>query len=319
MRAVRYHEHGGPEVLTVEEIPRPEPADDELLVRIEAASVNPVDTYFRSGEYAPGDLPWIPASDCAGVVEATGADVEGFAAGDRVVATGLGANRQGTCAEYAAVPAELAAPLPDAVAFDDAAAVALVGVTAWRAFVDHADLDPAEHAVVHGANGGVGHVAVQLAAAVGADVTATARPAYDEELRALGADRVVDYRRDDGELAAALAEPGAPDVVLETVANETVGVDAEAAATGARLIAIGNTAPTAAVPMGPGKSKDLRVQVMSMFNTPDMTDTLSRLARLMDRGELSPVIADRYGLEGVAEAHERVLGESFLGKLVVEP
>jgi NADPH2:quinone reductase len=215
------------------------------------------------------------------------------------------------------VPAGLAARLPDAVGVEAAAALALVGTTAWQAFVHHGDVEPGQRVVVHGANGGVGHVAVQLADAMGADVTATARPEFADDLLALGADAVVDYRTDD--LADALAAHGAPDVVLGTVANETVEADAEAAAHGARLVAIGNTEPTVAVPMGPGKFKDLRVQAMSMFNTPDTGAVLGKLARLVARGDVEPVVADTYDLDGVAAAHRDVLDESFLGKLVVTP
>ena len=317
MRAVRYHEHGGPETLTVEDVERPTAAADDLLVRVEAAGINPVDTYFREGAYDLPALPWTPGSDVAGVVETTGADVTAFEDGDRVVATGLGRTHQGTCAEYVAVPARLAARVPDGVGSDVAAAAALVGVTAWQAFVHHADVEPAERVLVHGGNGGVGHLAVQLAAGMGADVTATARPEFHDRLRELGADVVVDYTRDD--LADAIAAAGAPDVVLGTVVNETIDVDAEVAAHGARIVGIGNTDSTVAVPMGPGKFKDLRVQLMSMFNTPDTGAVLARLLRLVETGALVPVVHRTYDLEATADAHRAVLDESFLGKLVVEP
>lgn len=317
MRAVRYHEHGGPEQLAVEDIDRPEPDRDELLVRVEAAGVNPVDTYFREGTYPVPSLPWIPGSDAAGVVERVGEDVTDFKPGDRVFATGLGRTEQGTCAEYVSVPRRLAAELPDPVSFEAGAALALVGVTAWQALVHHGELEPAERALVHGGNGGVGHVAVQLAAAIGADVTATAAPDYHDDLQALGADTVVDYSRDD--LDGAIADAGAPDVVLGTLANETIDVDATVAARNGRIVAIGNTADTVAIPMGAGKSKDLRFQVMSMFNTPDTSAVLSRLARLTARGDVAPEVARTYDFDGVADAHREVVDESFLGKLVIVP
>ncbi|MFC7233845.1 NADPH:quinone reductase [Halosegnis marinus] len=317
MRAVRYHEHGDESVLTVEETDRPDPGPDELLVRVAAAGVNPVDTYFREGAYPLPSLPWVPGSDVAGEVEAVGDAVEGFEPGDRVYATGLGREEPGTCAEYVAVPERLAAPLPDAVAADEAAALALVGTTAWQAFVHHGEVGPGDEVLVHGGNGGVGHIAVQLARAMGATVTATARPEYHDRLLELGADRAFDYGRDD--LADAVAEAGAPDVILGTVANRTIETDAEAAAPGARIVAIGNTEPTVAVPMGPGKFKDLRFQAMSMFNTPDTSAVLADLAGLVARGDIDPVVARTYDLDGVAEAHADVLNDSVLGKLVVEP
>lgn len=317
MRAVRYHEHGGPEVLTVEETPRPDPGADELLVRVDAASVNPVDTYFRDGSYQLESLPWIPGSDVAGVVEAVGDEVDGFEPGDRVLATGLGRSAPGTCAEYVAVPETLAGHLPADVEVDAAAALGLVGVTAWQAFVYHAELEPSQRALIHGAGGGVGHIAVQLADAAGARVTATASPAHHDPLAELGADVTLDYRRDD--LADAIRAAGRPDVILDPLADMYFELDGDVAAHDGTIVAIGNESPTAPVPMTMGKFKDLTFQTMSMFNTPDTGATLERLADLVAAGKIEPVIERRYALEGVADAHRAVLGESFLGKLVVEP
>jgi NADPH2:quinone reductase len=317
MRAVRYHEHGGPEVLQVEEVPRPEPGSDELLVEVEAAGVNPVDTYFREGAYSLPELPWTPASDVAGVVAAVGDGVSGFEPGDRVFATGLGRDRQGTCAEYVTVPEGLAAELPEACGFEEGAAIALVGVTAWQALVHHGSVEPGDRVLVHSGSGGVGHVAVQLAAAAGARVTTTASPAYRDHLHALGAGTVLDYNRED--LADALAEAGAPDLVLDTLADRYFELDGEVAAHGATIVGIGNDAATAPIPMGPGKFKDLRYQVMSMFNTPDTGAVLSRLGALMAAGDVVPEVAETYALGETADAQRDVLAESFLGKLVVTP
>jgi NADPH2:quinone reductase len=317
MRAVRYAEHGGPEVLTVDDVERPEPGHGDLLVRAEAAAVNPVDTYFREGAYGLAEMPWTPGSDAAGVVEAVGEGVDGFDLGDRVFATGLGRTEQGTCAEYAVVPEGLAAPLPDGCGFDEGAALSLVGVTAWQAFVHHAAVEPGERVLVHSGSGGVGHIAVQLADAMGARVTTTADPDYHGTLRSLGAGTVLDYQRDD--LAEAIADAGAPDVVLDTFANEYTELDAEVAASGARIILIGNTGPTAPLPIGPAKFKDLGFQAMSMFNTPDTGAVLSRLGKLLVAGDVVPTIRRSYDLERIADAHRDVLEESFLGKLVVTP
>lgn len=317
MRAVRYHEHGGPEVLCVEDVPQPKPGPEELLVRVEAASVNPVDTYFREGSYPPGDLPWTPGSDVAGVVEKAGEETE-FTAGDRVFATGLGNDDQGTCAEYVAVPEEFAAPLPDLVEFETAAAGALVGVTAWQSLIAACGLEPGQRALVHGGNGGVGHLAVQLAAASGADVTTTARPDYHDRLADLGAETVLDYARED--LEDAILEAGEPDVVLDHRLDDYLGLDCRVAAFDADIAAIGNTDLEATFPNVPAaRGKALTVHHVSMFNTPDIGGVLERLARLYERGDIEPVVAQTYDLEGVADAQEDVLAESFLGKLVVTP
>ncbi len=315
MRAVRYHEHGGPEQLAVEDVERPEPAADELLVRVSTAGVNPVDTYFREGSYPVPELPWIPGSDAAGEVVSVGSDVTDYETGQRVYATGLGRTTPGACAEYAAVSTDLAAPLPDGVGDAEAAALALVGTTAWQAFVHHGDITPGDEVLVHGANGGVGHVAVQLARAMGADVTATAKPPYHDEVERLGASTVLDYAR--GDLAAALADACEPSLVLGTVVDRTIETDAEVLAPGGRIVAIGNTEPTVAFPMGPGKGKDIRLQAMSMFNTPDTSAVLSRLAGMVAREDIEPVVAREYPIDDIDDAHRDVLTDSVLGKFVV--
>jgi NADPH2:quinone reductase len=315
MQAIRYAEHGGTDVLTVEHIDRPEPEHNDLVLRVEAAGINPVDTYFREGEYSPGELPWTPGSDVAGVVEAVGPGVAEFDEGDRAFATGLGNSVQGTCAEYVRVPVGLAAKLPAGPTFQQAAALGLVGVTAWQALVFHAGLEPAERVLIHSGSGGVGHVAVQLAAAMGAQVTTTASPVHHESLYTLGAETVIDYSDDN--LGAAIAEAGAPDVILDTFADKYVKLDAEVAAPRARIIAIGNTGPEAPFPMGPGKFNDLRFQTMSMFNTPQTGAVLARLATLLTTGDIIPTVHQTYPLVETAAAQTAVLTESFVGKIVV--
>ena len=317
MRAVRYHEHGGADVLTVDEIDRPEPGDDEVLVAVEAAGINPVDTYFREGSYPPGSLPWIPGSDLAGVVESVGADVTDFEAGDRVFGTALGNNHQGTCAEYVVTPTDRIAHLPDAVDFDEGAAIGVAGVTAWRVLIDHASLQPAETCLIHGGSGGVGHVAVQLAAA---KVLATASEDHHDHVRDLGADAILDYRRDDlADAVVSASEGDSPNVILDHRLDDYLQFDADVAAQGARIVGIGNEDVTASFENVPAaRAKELTYVLMSMFNTPDVSAVLERLARLMAAGDLAAEIAGVYDLDEVAEAQRSVLEDSFVGKLVVE-
>lgn len=318
MRAVRYHEHGDADVLAVETVDRPEPAADELLVAVEAAAVNPVDTYFRAGSYEPAGLPMIPGSDLAGTVAAVGDEVTAFEPGDRVFATALGNDHQGTCAEYATAPTDRVAPLPEAVDFETGAAIALVGVTAWQSLLARGGLQPGERALVHGGSGGVGHVAVQLAVATGAAVSTTASPTYHDRLHELGADDVFDYSRSD--LAEAVVDAGQPDVVLDHRLDEYLSFDAEVAAFDGDIAAIGNEALDACFENVPRcRGKALTVHHVSMFNTPDVAAVLERLGRLAADGDLTAVIAQRYDLESVAEAQRAVLEDSFLGKLVVTP
>ncbi|MFC4448177.1 NADPH:quinone reductase [Halorussus aquaticus] len=319
MRAVRYHEHGGPGVLTVEDAERPDPGRGEVRVEVRAAGVNPVDTYFREGSYEPPELPMVPGSDLAGVVDAVGEDVDEFAEGDRVFGTGLGNDRQGTYAEYAVAPTDRLARLPENVDFEEGAAAALVGVTAWRALVDHAGLEPAETCLVHGGSGGVGHVAVQLADAAGARVVTTAAAEYHDRLEELGADSPVDYGRED--LADAVVEAaGRPDVILDHRLDDYLDFDAEVGTQGVRVVGIGNTQPEAGFDnVAAARAQEMTLQLMSMYNTPDMSAVLGKLARLLESGDLRPHVSKRYDLDEAAEAQKSVLQNSFFGKLVVTP
>jgi NADPH2:quinone reductase len=319
MQAVRYHEHGGTDVLAVQDVERPTPDDDEVLVEVGVAAVNPVDAKFREGgTFEPAGLPWIPGSDVAGTVVETGADVTGYEAGDRVFATGLGKDRPGTCAEYVTVPTDLVAHLPDGVDMETGAATALVGVTAWQSLIAACGLRPADTCLVHGGSGGVGHVAVQLAATTGATVTTTASTGYHERLRELGADTTLDYRRED--LAAAVVDAGRPDVILDHRFDEYLPFDTRVAAQNGQVAIIGNDGPRATFENIPrSRGKGLSMHHVSMFNTPDMAAVLERLATLLADGEVGAVVARRYALDDVAEAHRAVAEDSFLGKLVVVP
>lgn len=323
MHAVRYHEAGGPEVLRYESVDRPEPERGEVLVEVRAAAVNPVDAKRRTGR--DPDAPKTTGSDLAGVVVEVGEGVAGFGTGDSVFATGLHAERftSGSFAEYAAVPTELLAPLPESISFEDGAAVALVGVTAWRAFVDHADLEPGSTAFVHGGNGGVGHVAIGLASAMGASVVCTARPEYHDAMLDLGAEHVLDYERDDL-LDAVRDVTGGADVILDHMPQEYLAFDAELAAFGGDIVIISGAG--ASIPdTTPARGKELDVHLMSMSNLvtradlPSVGSILERLAALMADDRLDVLIDRTYPLEEGAEAHRTVMEESVLGKILVVP
>ena len=323
MRAVRYHEAGEPGVLGLEDIERPEPGRGEVLVEVEAASVNPVDAKFRA--WGVPSMPKTTGSDLAGTVAAAGGGVD-YAVGDRVFATGLHTDRfaGGSFADYALVPTDLLASLPDGVTFVEGAAVALVGVTAWRAFVDHAGLEPGATAFVHGGNGGVGHVAVGLADALGATPVATARPEHHDVVRTLGAGAVLDYGRDDLVAAARDAMDGGADAVLDHMPDRYLGTDVELATQGGDVAVIAggeSTLPDVTA----ARSKELALHMMSMSNLatqpemPDIAPVLTRLGRLVADGRLEVAIDRTHGLTEAAEAHRAVMEESVVGKIVVEP
>jgi len=320
MRAVRYHDYGGPEVLTVDDVETPEPRRDEVVVDVAAAAVNPVDTYFRSGAYRAAGLPMTTGVDGAGEVVAVGDAVEGYAVGDRVVATGLSRNHQGACAEQVAVPTDRLAALPDGADVRQAGAMGVVAVTAYRALIDDGGLAPAEDVLIHGGSGGVGHAAVQIAATTGANVVTTAAPAYHDAVAGLGADAVLDYARDDLADAVADATDGGPDVILDHRLDDYLSFDSEVAAQDARIVGIGENDHAAGFEnVGLTRSKDLTLRFTSMFNTPSLARVLDRCAKLLADGDLRIEIAREYDLDGVATAHRDVMEESFLGKLVAVP
>ena len=324
MYAIRYHEAGAPDVLQYEEIDRPEPGHTEVLVEVRAASINPIDAKHRAG-HDPA-APKTSGSDLAGVVVEVGDGVTEYEAGDRVFATGLHTKRftGGSFAEMATVPTDLLAPLPEAISFEDGAAIALVGVTAWRAFVDHADIEPGDTVFIHGGNGGVGHVAIGLADAMGASVVCTARPEYHEALHDLGATHVFDYERND--LVNAVREAtGGVDVVLDHMAGEYLGFDIDIAALEGDIVIISSDSGATIPDMSRARSKELDVHLMSMSNLvthaalPDIGPILEQLTDVMINGKLEVCIERSYSLEDGAEAHRALMEESYLGKILVIP
>lgn len=324
MNALRYHEAGSPAVLQYESIDRPEPGHTEVLVEVRAASVNPIDAKHRSKYDPPSGK--TTGSDLAGTVVEVGDGVTQYEPGDRVFATGLHTKRftGGSFAEMAVVPVDLLAPLPEEISFEDGAAIALVGVTAWRAFVDHADIEPGETVFIHGGNGGVGHVAVGLADAMGASVVCTARPEYHDTLHDLGATHVFDYRRDD--LAGAIRDvTGGVDAILDHMAGKYLGFDTDIAALEGDIVIISSDSSALIPDVSQARSKELDVHLMSMSNLvthtnlPDIGPILEQITKLMVDDTLEVRIDRSYSLEDGAMAHRALMEESTLGKILVIP
>jgi NADPH:quinone reductase-like Zn-dependent oxidoreductase len=324
MRAVRYHEAGDHSVLQVDEIDVPTPDSGEILIEVQAASINPTDAK-RRGRGA-GPFPKTTGSDFAGVVKAVGADVTAFSPGDRVCGTGLHTTRfhQGSFAEYVSVPTDLVVPVPRNLSFTNAAAVALVGVTAWRGLIEHGGLEPTDTCLVHGGTGGVGHISVQLSSRIQARTIATAAPEYHESAEAFGADEVFDYDRDDLLTTVSEAAGDGCNVVFDHRANEYFAFDLEAAAFGGRIIFYSGTQGPVELSKA-GVRNNLTTHYMTMSNLvthpelPSVASVLQRVVNLVDRGVLVPEIARTYDLEEAAEAHRAIAEDSFVGKLVVVP
>jgi len=285
-------------------------------VAVEAAALNPVDYGVMTGAVGTQSPPGTPGVDVAGVVDAVG---EGVAldAGTRVFGTGLSRDRPGAMAEYVVTDARSLATLPAGVGFDEAAAIALVGATAWRAVVTYGELRPADRVLVHGGNGGVGHIAVQLAAAMGARVTATARPPHHDRLSAIGADDVIDYTAAD--LESRIREAGRPDLVLDHRLDEYLDLDAAVIAAGGQIVAIGGDGKAATADLGAARDREPGLRHVSVFRTPDFRPILERLATLVVDGAIVPEIHQAYDLGAVPAAYRTLESESTFGKLIATP
>ena len=320
MRAVRVHRHGGPEVLRLEEVADPEPGPGQVRVRVRATGVNPVDTYIRAGAYASTPpLPYIPGSDAAGSVDAVGEGVRRFRPGDRVYTSG---GRTGAYAELAVFPESGVHPLPDAASFAQGAAVGVPYATAYRALFQRARAEPGETVLVHGATGGVGLAAVQLARAAGLTVIGTGGTEQGRRLAAeQGAHHVFDHHAD-GYLdrVREAAHGRGPDVILEMLADVNLGRDLKVLAPGGRVVVIGSRGSVEVNPrdlMG----RDGAVLGMSLFNASEreLAAIRAALGAGLENGTLRPVIDQEYPLAEAARAHERVMEGGSAGKIVLVP
>src|SRR5437667_4348868 len=219
MKAVVIHEYGGPEVLKYEDISRPEPKDDQLLIHVIAAGVNPVDGMIRSGMFAKEGkraFPIILGGDVAGVVEKVGSKITKFKTGDPVFAY-VSLDNSGGYAEYALVTEREAAPKPKSLTYVQAAAVPIVALTAWQALIDTAKLKAGQTVLIHGGSGGVGSLAIQIAKAHGAKVLGTASTENQDLLKQLGAEVAIDYTKQNFENIAKNV-----DVVIESIGKDTL-------------------------------------------------------------------------------------------------
>jgi NADPH2:quinone reductase len=325
MRSIVVREFGVPGVMKVETVPDLSPSPAQVLVRVRAVGVNPVDTYIRSGVYAnKPPLPYTPGSDGAGEVLAVGADVGGFKAGDRVYIAGdnLGGARTGLCAEQALCAPTQLHQLPSNVTFGQGAAVGVPYATAYYSLFRRAQARPAETLLVHGASGGVGIAAVEMGRAHGMFVIGTAstergRQAVTEH----GAHVVVDHS-DPGYLEAimqATAGKGV-DVVLEMAAHLNLDKDLTLLAKHGRVVIIGNRGrieidPRATMP------REAAILGMLLFAvTPaDLAATHAALVAGLANGTLRPLVGREFSLDQAPAAHEAVLAPGALGKIVITP
>jgi NADPH2:quinone reductase len=320
MRAIRVHQFGGPEVMRLEEAPDLRPHAGQVLVRVKAAGVNPVDAYIRSGTYArKPSLPYTPGLDAAGVVEAIGAGVTRVAAGDRVYAAGT---VSGAYAEQVLCDESHLHPLPERITFAQGAAVGVPYATAWRALFQRARVTPGETVFVHGGSGAVGLAAVQMARAAGLRVIATGGTPKGRELAAReGAHDVLDHRAPGylEEVPRLTAARGA-DVIVEMLANVNLGKDLKILAPGGRVVVVGSRGAVEIDPRD-AMSRDAAVLGMSLFNASaaDLAAIHAGLRAGLENGTLRPVVGRELPLAEAAQAHRAVMEPGAHGKIVLVP
>lgn len=319
MKAIRVHRFGGPEVLKLEEVPELRPGPEEILVRIKAIGVNPVDTYRRSGSNPDLPLPYTPGSDAAGIVEALGAGARRFKIGERVYTSGT---RSGAYAEAALCAEAQLHPLPDRVSFEQGAAVGVPYATAYRALFQKARAIPGEAVLVHGATGGVGLAAIQLARAAGMTIIATGGSPEGRDLAsAQGADHLLDHR-EPGYLdrIGSLTEGRGVDLILEMLANVNLAHDLKVLSEGGRVVVIGNRGTVEINPRD-AMSRDATILGMILFNASEkeLASIHAALGAGLENGTLKPVIGRRFPFQEAAEAHRAVTAPGACGKIILIP
>jgi NADPH:quinone reductase-like Zn-dependent oxidoreductase len=308
MKAVRFHNYGGPEVLRYEDAPRPEPGPGDVLVRVHAAAVNPVDWKVRAGHtkgFLDHPLPFIPGWDFSGVVESVGPGVTQWKPGDEVYGR-PDLRRQGTYAEYAAVAASEIAFKPKSLDHVHAAAIPLAALTAWQALFDAAALTAGQTILIHAAAGGVGHFAVQFAHGIGAHVIGTASARNHAFLKELGADRLIDYTVTKFEDAVHGA-----DAVLDTMAGEVRERSWQVLKKDGILVTILGPTPTDEEAAAHG------VRTKLVFVQPNPAQ-LAEIAKWADSGKLKPCVETVLPLSDAAKAHEMNETLHTRGKIVLK-
>lgn len=320
MKAIRVHEFGGPEVLRLEEIPKPSPAVGQILVRIHAAGVNPVDTYIRSGAYAvKPSLPFTPGKDAAGTVEEIGGSMANIKPGDRIyVAESL----TGTYAEYALCTTAQVHRLPDKISFSQGAAIYIPYATAYRALFQRARALAGETVLVHGATGGVGIAAVQLARAAGLTIIGTGGTEAGRKLvLEQGAHHVVVHRAPDYlKQILDLTSGRGVDLILEMASHVNLGKDLPLLAWNGRVAVIGSCGPVEINPRD-AMSREAAILGVMLNNISERAaaEIHAALGAGLANGTLRPVVGREMSLAAASEAHKAVLEPGALGKIVLIP
>jgi NADPH2:quinone reductase len=321
VKAIRVHQFGGPEVLKLEEVSDPKPGPGQVVVRIYAAGVNPVEAYVRTGTYASKpNLPYTPGTDAGGSVFAIGADVKRVKVGDRVYTTGP---NSGTYAEQVLCNEAQVHPLPSNVNFEQGAAMGVAYATAYRGLLQRAKAKPAETVLVHGASGGVGTAGVQLARAAGLTVIGTAGSDEGMKLvREQGAHHVLNHSSEGylDELMQ-LTEGRGVDVIVELLANKNLAKDLTVLAKKGRVAVIGSRGTIEINPRD-AMAREADIRGVTIMNMPEQEYRAVHAALVagLESGTLRPVIGQKIPLAEAARAHEEIMKHSGAhGKIVLIP
>jgi NADPH2:quinone reductase len=310
--------------MQLEEVPDPQPGPGQVVVRVHAVGVNPVETYVRSGIYPKPPTPFTPGNDGAGVIDTIGAGVKGVAVGDRVYIAG---SMSGTYAEKSLCQAGRVHPLPASASFAQGAAIHVPYGTAYQALIHRARPLPGESLLVHGASGGVGIAAVQIACAAGMTVIGTAGTARGRELvLEQGAHHVLDHTAAGYlEQVLRLTDGRGVDVILEMLANVNLGHDLNVLARGGRVVVIGNRGPgnqgTVAINPRAAMQRDAAILGMSLANASEREVVSMHAAFFagLANGTLRPVIGQEFALADAPKAHHAVIESRAYGKMVLLP
>lgn len=316
MKAMVLKKFGGPDAFELEILAKPEPGPGQIRVEVHATSINPLDYQIRRGDYPDlVPLPAIIGHDVSGVVDSIGPGVTAFSPGDEVWYTPQIFGGAGSYAEFHVVDAAIVGKKPAALNHLEAASLTLVGGTVWEALVSRACLMVGETILIHGGAGGVGHVAIQLARSIGARVLTTARSSNHDFVRAMGADVVIDYEKDDYIDAVAQATDGqGVDVILDTIGGNTLSRSPDALAQLGRVVTIVDIAQPQNLIQAWGKNASYH-----FVFTRQNRGKLDELRTLVDRGHLRPHLGAIYSLSQIPQAHQRLesRGNGLQGKIAI--
>ena len=320
MQAIRVHHTGEPNVLQLEEVPNLQPGKGQVVVKVEAAGVNPVETYVRAGKYPmKAPLPYTPGSDAAGTITAVGEGIDDWKVGDRVF---TGRSLSGSYAEFSLCSADMVFRLPNSISFEQGAALGVPYATAHRALFGKAGAKKGESVFVHGATGGVGVAAIQLAHAAGLTVGGSAgSPSGERFLSSLGLKYTTNHNADNylSDVIGMTCGRGF-DIVLEMLANQNLASDPEVLAPFGRIVVIGSRGTTEVNPRD-WMSRDATIYAMTLFNVPPdgLRAIYNSLVEGLERGELKPQIDKTFALVDAPDAHRAVMAPGSHGKIILKP